>query len=49
MTGDMLSVHELLHYFCWHGGNRAEVMQTTMSIIWMASRKEVEDHPGSEK
>ena len=49
MTGDMLSFHDLLHCFCWQCGKRVQVIQTIMSIIWMASSKEVGDHPGSEK
>ena len=44
MTGDMLSFHEFLQYFCWHCGNLAQVVQTIVSIIWMANRKEVGDH-----
>ena len=49
MTGDTLSFHKLLQYFCWHCGKRAQAIQTIMSIIWMTSRTEVEDRPGSEK
>ena len=48
MTGEMLSFHELLQYFRWHRGKRVQIIQTILSIIWMANRKEVGDHPGSE-
>ena len=48
MTGEMLSFHEILQYFRWHCGKRVQIIQTILSIIWMANRKEVWDRSGSE-
>ena len=50
MTGDMLSFHELLQYFCWHCGKRAQVGNTDHNEHNLdGEQKRSRGQPGSEK